>query len=474
MTRRPRRDRPTNAPPDSPPVEIHLDSFAFGGEALGRLDGRVTFVPYGLPEETVRARVVQDKKDYARAELIEVVDSSPDRTEPVCPMFGVCGGCQLQHATYDAQLEMKRQMVVEQLRRIGGFEDAEALTRPTIGMISPWEYRNHARFSVGRRHGELGFTQRNTRRLLRIEHCYLMHPGINEVLHELQGRLPGFSGHQLAIRVGANTNDRLVGPPLPDFPEIPSGQTSIDEEILNRRYRVAAAAFFQVNTRREQRPLPDGLERCAQLAPQLPLPLGEGSAEDVLPLPLGEGWGEGNSSAIDCQPAQGGKESQALFYLSMADILALLVFNGLDPRPNDVVLDAYCGVGTFSILLAPHVQQGIGIEESAAAIEDARRNADDLSNVTFHAGKVEKLLGTIEPRPTIVVLDPARVGCELPALDALAAMAPRGLVYVSCDPATLSRDLAILRNRDYTLESVQPLDMFPQTSHVECVAVLRR
>ena len=216
--RRRRQQRPSNAPSDSPPVEIQLERLAFGGEALGRVDGRVTFVPYALPGETARVRLTEEKKDFARADIVEIIEASPDRTEPVCPMFGVCGGCQLQHATYEAQLQMKRHMVMEQLRRIGGFDDAEALTRPTIGMVNPWEYRNHARFSVGRRHGELGFTQRNTRRLLRIEHCHLMHPRVNEVLHELQGKLVGFSGHQLAIRVGANTDDRLVGPPLPGLP----------------------------------------------------------------------------------------------------------------------------------------------------------------------------------------------------------------------------------------------------------------
>jgi len=166
---------------------LYLERFAFGGEAMGRLNGRVTFVPYALPGETVRAEVVQEKGDYARAELIEVVDRAAERTEPVCPYFGVCGGCQLQHATYDAQLRMKRDVVAEQLRRIGSFSDAEALVRPTIGMVRPWEYRNHARFSVGRRFGELCFTHRGSHRLLRIGYCYLMHPSINATLHDLQG-----------------------------------------------------------------------------------------------------------------------------------------------------------------------------------------------------------------------------------------------------------------------------------------------
>jgi precorrin-6B methylase 2 len=284
----------------------------------------------------------------------------------------------------------------------------------------------------------------------------------------------------------------MISPSLPDVPEFQSGQTCLDEAILNRRYRVALPAFFQVNTRRERRELPLGLERWAHLAPKPPLPPGESSAPlppgtaDVPSVP-GSGeyiWPGGAPAGTDgtsavpgvdaTEPSPTGRGSSQPFYsLSIADILALLVFDGLDPSPEDVVLDAYCGVGTFSILLAPLVKQVIGIEESVAAIEDARLNAADITNATFHAGRVEKLLPELGVTPTAVVLDPARVGCEAPALEALAAMRPSRLVYVSCDPATLSRDLAILCDRGFTLQSVQPLDMFPQTYHVECVAVLR-
>jgi 23S rRNA (uracil1939-C5)-methyltransferase len=474
--RRRRRQREPAGPRER--LTLELTGVAHGGEAIGRHDGRVVFVPYGLPGETVVAEIVQDKPDYARAEIVEIARASPDRVVAPCAYFGTCGGCQWQHASHEAQLRFKRAIVAEQLRRIGHFEDAEHLVLPTLGMADPWHYRNHARFTVGRRYGELCFTRAGTRQLLRIDHCWLMQPTIDAILARLQRRLPGFRAHQLSIRVGAITGDVLIQPELPELgdpipiaeeelersgdpsvprerphglgpaPEppfhdhaaarpcdaIPSGQTELEEELLGRRFRVAAPAFFQVNTRREPRepdfPSAEMVERFGGLI-------------------SGDG-------------------------LSIAETLVLLGLDRLDPRGGDVVVDAYCGVGTFAAVLAPFVRQAIGIEESPAAVNDAERNCADLGNVRFIAGKVEDVLPKLAERPTKVLLDPARVGCERPVLDALIAAQPERIVYVSCEPATLARDLAILREGGYQVRSVQPLDMFPQTYHVESVSLLTR
>jgi len=479
-----RRRRHRQRQPDGPRqrITLELTGVAHGGEAIGRHEGRVVFVPYGLPGETVVAEIVQDKPDYARAEIVEIVEASPERMLAPCAYFGTCGGCQWQHAGYDAQLRFKREIVADQLRRIGHIEDANGLVLPTIGMADPWHYRNHARFTVGRRFGELCFTRSGTRQLLRIDHCWLMQPTVDAILARLQRRLPGFRAHQLSIRVSANTGDLLVNPELPEigepmplpplpeeqgesrfgafdptaqrphglglapeppfhddaasFPceEIPSGQVELHEELLGRRFRVAGPAFFQVNTRREQRgpgfPSLEIVERFGHL---------------ISP--------EG---------------------LSVAETLVLLGLDRLDLQPDDVVVDAYCGVGTFSAVLAPFVGAAVGIEESPAAVKDAEANCRDLPNLRFIAGKVEDVLPKLTERPTKVLLDPARVGCERPVLDALLAAQPERIVYVSCEPATLARDLAILREGGYTLQSVQPLDMFPQTYHVESVSLLLR
>jgi 23S rRNA (uracil1939-C5)-methyltransferase len=472
-----KRERPISGPRE--PVTLELTGVAHGGEAIGRHEGRVFFVPYGLPGETVVAEIVQDKADYARAEIVEIAEASPDRVTAPCAYFGACGGCQWQHASYEAQLRFKRGIVAEQLRRIGHFEDSERLVLPTIGMADPYHYRNHARFTVGRRFGELCFTRSGTHQLLRIDHCWLMEPTIDAILARLQRRLPGFRAHQLSIRVGANTGDLLVNPELPELgepvpiseeererthdafgasserpfglgvaaeqpieeyatlwpsDEIPAGQTELYEELLGRRFRVAAPAFFQVNTRREQR------------GPDFPTPEIVARFGDLI---SGDG-------------------------LSIAETLVLLGIDRLDPQSDDVVVDAYCGVGTFSAVLAPFVREVIGIEESPAAVKDADQNCRDLPNLRFIAGKVEDVLPKLTERPTKVLLDPARVGCERPVLDSLIAAQPERIVYVSCEPATLARDLAILREGGYTLESVQPLDMFPQTYHVESVSLLTR
>src|SRR5690606_6819118 len=204
---------PHNSPVNR--IELTLTDIAFGGEALGRTDGRVVFVPYALPGERAEVALVQDKGDFARGALARLLEPSGDRVEPPCPKFTACGGCQWQHAGYAAQLGFKRRVVAEQLRRIGRFPDAERFVRPPIGMRSPWGYRNPAGLPVGRPVAALRFTMAQPRRVRRIDHGWLMHPAVGEALTILPGRLVGMPAHQVTIRVGANTGQRLIGPALP-------------------------------------------------------------------------------------------------------------------------------------------------------------------------------------------------------------------------------------------------------------------
>jgi 23S rRNA (uracil1939-C5)-methyltransferase len=320
--------------------------------------------------------------------------------------------------------------VVDQLRRLGHFTNADELVQPPIGMLEPWNYRNQARFTVGRRFGELCFTYRSSHRLLRIDHCWIVHPRINVALEVLQGRLGGLGRrlHQVSIRVGANTGDVLISPALPEVPELESGQPFLEEELLGRRFRLQPPSFFQVNTRRERRSVPAAI------------------GQHCLPIP-----DDG---------------------LSMAELLALLVIDRVQPSRSDVVVDAYSGVGTFTLLVAPFVRQAIGIEEAFSATRDAQHNGHGVENVRFLQAKTEAALPTVDVRPDAVILDPARVGCHPDVLRALLSHRPRRVVYVSCDPSTLARDLRILVDGGYQLHEVQPLDMFPQTYHIESVATL--
>ena len=419
------------APTESRGVELDLTDVAFGGDALGRLDGEVVFVPYGLPGERVRAEIKTQKRDFVSAEILEILRPSEARVVPRCPHFGACGGCNWQQAAYEAQLAMKRQVVVDQLVRIGGFREAAELVREPIGMVSPWEYRNHARFSLGRKWGDVGYTYRASHRLLRVDYCAITHPAINAVLETIQRRCAGIRSHQIVVRYGSNTGSLLVNPALPMIPELDTGQLSLEEEILDRCFRVSAASFFQVNTRREARELPESISSR---------------------------WTEARSG-----------------YFSLADLLALLVLDRLDPTPDDTVADAYCGVGTFTSLIAPHARKVIGVEESPAATKDAARNTEDLPNVEFRTGRTEAVLPALaEEGLDAVVLDPSRVGCAPEVVQALISSRPRKIVYVSCDPATLARDLKLLAEGGYQIEGVEPVDMFPQTYHIESVTTLSR
>jgi 23S rRNA (uracil1939-C5)-methyltransferase len=397
-----------------PPFEVTLDGFAAGGTAVGRApDGRVVFVEYALPGERVTAEVTGESPSYLEARAIEVHEASPARVEPPCPYFGRCGGCQLQHIDYPEQLVLKTELVREQLRRIGHFEDPPVAT--ALGMANPWAYRNHMRFTV-RRDGDVGFMERGTHRFLRVDRCLIAHDQVNTVLKRTQDSTTGT--RQLSVRVGAGTGEVLIQPRLSWRARkrpIASGQKHYHDELGGRRFRVSAAAFFQVN--REQ------AERLARLV---------------------------RERVVEAQPR--------------------------------VVVDAYAGVGTFAALLAGGGPwRVITIEESAAAGNDAEVNLADLPEVTRLVGSVEALLPDLDPEPELVIVDPPRVGLAPSVIEALLASACRRLVYVSCDPATLSRDLRLLVDGDpdagrlgFTLASVQPLDMFPQTQHVECVATLDR
>ena len=397
----------TAATIDSPPLQlgdvIELDLLSWGrlGEAMATHDGRDVFVFGGIPGESVSAEVVAIRRKYIAAQVISVIRSSPHRVEPPCSYFGECTGCQWQHMSYPAQLEAKAAIVADALHRVGGFYLPPVLD--TIPSPKPFGYRNHARFNIWRSTGGLGFTHRERRRFVRIDHCMLMNKRTNKLLALLQDQCAETSA--LSIRASDATGDYLVQPTLknPDVP-IPTGQKRYREAVNGREFQVASPSFFQVNVE------------------------------------------------------QAGK-------------LAELTIDALGLSGQETVVDAYAGVGAFSALLAPHAARVIGIEESTAAVADAEENAADAPNVEFITGKVEDILPSLAVVPDAVILDPSRAGCQPAVLETLLELAPPRIAYVSCNPQTLARDLAILCRR-YSIESVQPVDMFPQTHHVECLASL--
>jgi len=405
--------------------ELHLTDMAHGGDALGRHEGKVIFVPYTIPGEEALVEIVEDKGSYARARLVEILSPSPHRVTPPCPHFGPgrCGGCQWQHIAYQSQLELKAAVVGDQLARLGRLPDVP-VKRP-IPSVSPWHYRNHIQFSVGD-DGRLGFVATGGRRVETVEVCHLLHPLLEELFAALDLELPGLA--RLSLRAGINTGDQMVIfethddlPPALES-DVPVscvlllsdgtpvnliGNNYVTEVVAGRRFHISATSFFQVNT-------------------------------------------------------------------AAAEELVRVVGEYLAPAGDEVLLDAYCGVGTFALSLADKVGQVIGIEENAGAVADARLNVAELANVEFMEGRVEALLPQLDRPIDLAVLDPPRQGCRPEALAALIELAPRRIVYVSCDPATLARDARKLADVGYRLLEVQPVDMFPQTYHIESVAMFEK
>ncbi len=396
-------------------LELTLESWGRLGEAMAWHDGSPVFVFGGIPGERVTAEVLRVHRKYASATVVDVLEPAPERVAPPCQYFGECTGCQWQHLDYDAQLAVKRDKVIDALVRIGGlFSDpSDVPVAETLPSANRYGYRNHARFTVSKS-GALGFVNRETRRFVQIDHCMLMRPSVNAVLEQLQGRCQETT--QLSIRAGAdgveNQDEFLVQPQLFN-PEIAlaTGQKRYVETIENSRFYVSSPSFFQVN-----------VEQAAQAAE--------------------------------------------------------IVREGLSLGPDDLLLDAYTGVGTFAVLLAPDVGKVIAVEESSAAVADAKENAAGLPGVEFVLGRTENVLADpsilsfSKDRPDVVVLDPPRSGCQPQALASLVSLAPSRVAYVSCDAETLARDLKILCGGGYSLDRVVPIDMFPQTHHVECVALL--
>ncbi len=382
-------------------INLSLVSWGRLGEAMACHNGQEVFVLGGIPGEEVIAEVIRVRRKYVAAKVVEILEPSPDRVQSPCVYYGQCTGCQWQHLDYSAQLEAKRAQVIDALQRVGGFENAPVL--PILPSPRQYEYRNHARFTVGRA-GDLGFVNRETRRFVRIDRCMLMHQGINDLLGQLQDKCGETT--QLAIRAGRETGDFLVQPPLKN-PAIalPTGQKHYLESVGDRQFRVASPSFFQVN-----------IDQAARLI-------------------------------------------QA-------------VRDALDLAGDETLLDAYAGVGTFALLLASYVKRVYAVEESSAAVADAQENAAGLTNVEFLLGKTEDVLAVLPEPPGALVLDPPRAGCQPAALHSIIALSAPRLVYVSCDPETLARDLKILCAGGYAIDRIQPLDMFPQTHHVECLAAL--
>lgn len=400
-------------------VELTVGELAHGGAAVGRIGDLVVFVEGAAPGERVRARITERRRTFARAVVEAVIEASPDRVEPPCPYVRAgCGGCQWQFLSYPAQLAAKQRILREQLQRALRLDDAalDAVLHSPIGMRDPWQYRNTVSVAPDAA-GKPSYRHLHSHEPVPVTHCPISDPAISAALARLTDE--GITA-ETTIRITDESDSALAY--TDDEP------ASASLTLLRQSFRVSGPAFFQVNTRPEPRDdLADAIPG-ATIAPR-----------------------------------------------SMADLLALCVLDGLALTGRETVLDAYAGVGTFAILAARRARRVIAVEEVPAAATDARHNARaaGLDNVIVQTRKAERFLPTLHEPVDAAVLDPPRAGCAPPVLEALLRLRPRRIVYASCDPATLARDLRVLTDR-YALASVQLLDLFPQTFHLEAVAVLER
>jgi 23S rRNA (uracil1939-C5)-methyltransferase len=391
---------------------------------MGRLpDGRAVFVPFALPGERLRLRLVEEKRSYARAELVEVLQASPQRIPPRCAHFGVCGGCHYQHLPYEIQLQVKADVLRDQLERIGGLRGFQV--DPCVASPLPFNYRNHVQFHLAP-DGRLGYQAARSNQVVAIQECHLPEEPINDLWPRLEIEpLAGLD--RVGVRMGAGDELQVIfessGAQAPDFSveELPisavhlgpggclvlAGSQSLIFEVLERSFQVSAEAFFQVNTRQAETMLRHLL--------------------GVLPL-----------------------------------------------TPQTRLLEVYCGVGLFSAFLAPKVAELVGIEASPAACEDFAVNLDEFDNVSLYAAQAEDVLGSLDFHPDIIVVDPPRAGLGKAALDGLLRQEAACIAYISCDPSTLGRDARGLAQAGYRLEKVTPFDLFPQTYHIESVSLWQK
>lgn len=425
--------------------EITLEKLTYGGEAMGRLPdptgagGRAVFVPFGLPGETVRIQLTQEKQNFARGEIIEILKPSPDRIEAKCKhafsprllgersgVRSVCGGCHYQNLSYEKQLLAKADILRDQLQRIGKIENP--IVQPTVASPEQWNYRNHIQFHLTD-DGKVGFINARGNATLPIEECHLPEPAIDAFRNDLQFE-SRMNLERVSLRSGADDDLMLIleseteeTPELEieadisivhiyeDHPVVIAGSNSLTIQILGKDFHVSAPSFFQVNTKMAEK-------MVQHLQTQLP-----------------------------------------------------------NPDSQFTLIDLYCGVGLFSKFFADKYAKVIGIESAPSSCEDFAINLDEFDNVELYEGAAEEILPALAPQltqPIHMIVDPPRAGIDKFALDVILQINPQVIAYVSCDPSTLARDAARLIKGGYTLQHVTPFDLFPQTYHIESISIFTR
>ncbi|MBJ6360357.1 23S rRNA (uracil(1939)-C(5))-methyltransferase RlmD [Paenibacillus sp. GCM10012307] len=443
-------------------IIVTVKRIGINGEGVGYYKRKAVFIEGALPGEVVRASVTKVEPGFLMATIVELERRSPDRQEPRCPVYSACGGCQLQHMTYSAQLAAKEELVREAFQRYAGLQ--ELPMHPIIGMDDPWGYRNKAQLQTGYEGKDIiaGLYAAGTHRLVDISGCGVQHPVINEVIEKVKSILT-----ELHISVyNERTREGAV--------------RTIVARIAKSTGDIQLTLITAVDR------LPDSRRLIQRIREALPIvrTIAQNVNKGKSSLIFGEKtivlWGQERLSET-LGEVKFALSPRAFFQLNPEQTVKL--YNKVEEAASlsgeELIVDAYCGTGTIGLWLAPHAREVRGIEVIPEAVQDARDNAREsgVTNAQFYEGRAEKLLPEWIGRgirPDVIVVDPPRTGCERPLLEAVVQAKPKRLVYVSCNPSTLAKDCKYLLEHGFRLESVQPVDMFPQTSHVESVILMVR
>ena len=439
-----------------------IDNMGYEGEGVGKIDNFTVFVAGAIIGEVVKVKIVKVSKKFAFGKLLEIIEESVSRIEPVCSIYKNCGGCNLQHIDYKAQLDFKTNRVVQVINRIGKLE--EVIVHSTIGMERPYNYRNKVQLPVNNINSvvNIGFYAQRSHDIINMENCHIQDKVADVIVKLTRQWIKEFNiecyneeNHQgnlrhIMIRKGIETGEVMVvlvtnGKTLPYKEEFIA--------IITKKIKGIVSVIQNINSEKTNVILG---AQCVTL------------------------WGK---DTITDYIGEFKFEVSPLSFFQVNSIQTKVLYSKALEYANlsggEVVLDAYCGTGTISLFLSQMAKKVYGVEIIPEAIENAKINAkeNNVSNTEFIVGEAEKIIPELLHQGVIadvVVVDPPRKGCDKTLLEAISNMKPKTIVYVSCDPGTLARDLGILDELGYKTLEIQPVDMFPQTAHVECVARIEK
>ena len=441
-------------------LNVYVEDLTHDGSGVAKVDGYPLFIPGALPGEEAEIQVMKTMKRYGFAKLVNVTKPSPDRVEPPCHVFWECGGCQLQHLSYEAQLRQKQKTVRDVMERIGKIPHVPV--HPVKGMDDPWRYRNKSQIPFNERDGEVvsGFYRSRTHHIVDTDVCIIQGEEADEIMSTLKHEMHG---------MGIEAYDERT-------------HRGMLRHLIVRKARATGELMVVLVTRSKKFPQKDAaIDLIKRVVPEVTSIMQNVNSEKTNVI-----FGNktlllyGRPFIVDTIGDIKFEISARSFYQVNSEQTQVLYGQALEYAQltgNETVIDAYCGIGTISLFLAQKAKEVYGVEIVPQAIEDAKRNAElnGIENAHFEAGPAEEVIPkwyAEGKRFDVLVVDPPRKGCDEKLLDTILEYKPKRIVYVSCDPATLARDLRILEDGGYRTQEVQPVDMFPHSSHVECVAWL--